>query len=183
MENKKVVGVFQSEQEAISAINSLKEQGYHSDDISVIAKERNDRTLIENETGTKAGEGAATGIATGGIVGGVGGLLAGLGALAIPGIGPIVAAGPIAAAVGGAALGAGAGGLVGVLIGMGIPEEHAKEYENYVDQGDILVLVDDDPERRTRIYDTFRSNNTKNSDLYDQDLGAYHLVNNQKERY
>lgn len=166
MESKKVIGVFHSEKEAISAINSLFDQGYHTDDISIIAKERKDRNLIENETGTKADEGAATGMATGGIIGGVGGLLAGLGALAIPGIGPIVAAGPIAAAIGGATIGAGAGGLVGVLIGMGIPEEQAKKYEGYVQQGEILVLVDADAERRQRIYDSFRSNNTKNSDLY-----------------
>ncbi|UZJ78822.1 general stress protein [Fictibacillus sp. KU28468] len=170
MDQKKVIGVFSTEEEAVSAINSLRERGYDEGDISVIAQDKEERRHIEDETGTKAGEGAAAGAATGGVLGGVGGLLAGIGALAIPGIGPIVAAGPIAATLGGAAIGAGAGGLVGALVGMGIPEEEAKEYRNYVENGKILVMVDADAERREHVYDTFRNNNTLNSRYYERNL-------------
>ncbi|MGW8956040.1 hypothetical protein [Paenibacillus sp. NPDC055715] len=104
---KKIVGVFDTEQEASRAIGPL--------------------------TGTKAPEGVATGAATGGVVGGGAGLLVGIGAFAIPGIGPILAAGPIAATLTGAAVGAGAGGLVG----LGIPEDDARQHETYVNQGKI----------------------------------------------
>lgn len=93
--------------------------------------------------------------------------MAGVGALAIPGIGPIVAAGPIAATIGGAVVGAGAGGLVGALVGMGIPEDEAKQYEEYLNQGEILVLVDADAERERNVYETFRTNNALNSHMYD----------------
>lgn len=142
--NKRIVGVYDTEQEAINAVEDLKKQGYDSDDISVIGKNQDDVDAVTDETGTKAEEGLATGAAAGGAIGGVTGLLAGIGALAIPGIGPIVAAGPIAAALTGAAVGAGTGGLAGALIGLGIPEEEAREYNEYVNAGKILVLVDKD---------------------------------------
>jgi hypothetical protein len=163
---KKIVGVFDSDMEARSAIDGLKQQGYSADEISVIGKNKDDMKEIKEATGTKAPEGAATGAATGGVAGGVTGLLAGLGLLAIPGIGPILAAGPIAAALTGAAVGAGAGGIVGGLIGMGIPEDEAKRYNEYVDQGKILVMVDSDAERDHGVYDNFRTHNSLNSDTY-----------------
>lgn len=90
---------------------------------------------------TKAPEGAATGAGTGGVLGGVLGWLAGIGALAIPGIGPFVAAGPIMALLGGAAVGATVGGITGALIGMGIPEYEAKRYESKLKEGKILISV------------------------------------------
>ncbi|MBO2944016.1 general stress protein [Paenibacillus sp. F411] len=164
--SKKIVGAFHTEQEATKAIEDLKQQGYSADEISVIAKDRDEAQHISDETETKAPEGLASGAATGGVVGGVTGLLAGLGALAIPGIGPIVAAGPIAATLTGAAVGAGAGGLVGGLIGLGIPEEEAKEYDEFVEEGRILVLVDTDDHRSDGVYDTFRRNNTLNAHHY-----------------
>jgi len=105
----------------------------------------------------------ATGAATGGLLGGAAGLLASLGLLAIPGIGPILAAGPIAATLTGAAVGAGAGGLLGGLIGLGIPEDEAHQYNRYVDNDNILVLVDSDADRNTHIYNTFRSHNSLNA--------------------
>jgi uncharacterized membrane protein len=135
---KNIAGIFETEQEAILAVEDLKRQGYNAEDISVISNNREDVDLITEETGTKAGEGAATGAVTGGTFGGLTGLLAGVGALAIPSIGPIVAAGPIAAAL----TGAGVGGLSGALIGMGIPEDEAKHYDKLVKEGKILVLVD-----------------------------------------
>ncbi|KOP67751.1 low temperature-induced protein [Bacillus sp. FJAT-18019] len=152
---KKMVGVFRSEQEAAKAIEQLQRHGIPNDSISIIAKDKREAEAITEQTGTMAPEGVAAGAATGGILGGTAGLLAGLGALAIPGIGPILAAGPIAATLAGAAVGAGTGGLVGGFIGLGIPEDEAKEYESYIDQGRILVMVDADQEN-TGIYDIFR---------------------------
>lgn len=164
----KVVGVFRSEDDAIDAINELRDQGYSDNEISVIAKDKKEVKHIHEETGSKAPEGAATGMATGGILGGLGGLLLGAGALAIPGIGPIVAAGPIAAALGGAAVGAGTGGIVGALVGLGFPEEEAKEYEESVEEGDILVLVDaDDINRHRQVNDTFHTYRSSNSHRYE----------------
>lgn len=165
---QKIVGAFNTEQEATRAIEDLKQQGFGTEDISVIAKDRDEVNTINDETGTKAPEGLASGAATGGVLGGVTGLLAGLGALAIPGIGPIVAAGPIAATLTGAAVGAGAGGLVGGLIGLGIPEEEAKEYDEFVEEGRILVLVETDDDRSDNVYDVFRRNNTLNEHRYSQ---------------
>lgn len=176
--HRKIVGVFTTEEEAISAIEGLKRQGYASDDISIISKNRDDLHGVMNETGTKAPQGATAGAATGGIVGGATGLLASLGLLAIPGIGPILAAGPIAATLTGLAVGAGTGGIVGGLIGMGIPEDEAKEYEAYVRDGRILVLVDSraahdtDYDARANldrdVHDTFRENRSLNANYYDR---------------
>ncbi|WP_409304333.1 general stress protein [Peribacillus sp. SCS-155] len=151
--DKRVVGVYDTGEEAIQAVEDLKAQGYHRDDISVVAKDRDEVDAVNEETGTKTEEGLAAGAATGGILGGAAGLLAGVGALAIPGIGPILAAGPIAATLTGAAVGAGTGGLAGALIGMGIPEDEAERYEDDVKAGKLLVLVDPDA-RRTVAGDT-----------------------------
>jgi uncharacterized membrane protein len=144
---KHLVGVYNNEREAIQAVEDLKRQGYATEDISVIGKNEDEVDYVNEATGTKTEEGLAAGAATGGILGGLTGLLAGIGALAIPGIGPIVAAGPIAATLTGAAVGAGAGGLAGALIGMGIPEDEADRYEGYVKEGKILVVVDRDENR------------------------------------
>lgn len=163
---KKIVGVFDSEQAASSAIEDLKTQGFSTDDISVVTKSRKDLELISEETGTKAPEGLASGAATGGILGGLTGLLAGIGALAIPGIGPVLAAGPIAATLTGAAVGAGAGGIVGGLIGFGIPEDEAREYDANVNEGKILVLIDADAPQAQLVYDIFRDNNALNTHYY-----------------
>ncbi|ULT54462.1 general stress protein [Neobacillus drentensis] len=138
---KHLVGVYDTENEAIQAVEDLKRQGYAPEDISVIGKNKDEVNGINDATGTKTEEGLAAGAATGGVLGGLVGLLAGVGALAIPGVGPILAAGPIAATLTGAAVGAGAGGLAGALIGMGIPEEEADRYEGYVKEGKILVVV------------------------------------------
>ncbi|MDH6427061.1 general stress protein [Paenibacillus sp. FSL R7-0048] len=163
---KKIVGIFDTEQEATRAIEGLHNQGFNNDEISVITRDRDELRNISEDTGTKAPEGVATGAATGGVVGGVAGLLAGIGALAIPGIGPILAAGPIVATLTGAAVGAGAGGLVGGLIGLGIPEDEAKEYEGYVESGKILVLVDDNG-RGYQAHDVFRGNRSLNTQRYE----------------
>ncbi|MCR8844128.1 general stress protein [Paenibacillus sp. SC116] len=144
MKKQKIVGYYHSESEAISAIEELKRQGYATNEISIISKNKEDTTHIANETGTNVAEGAATGAVTGSLLGGLGGLLAGVGALAIPGVGPLIAAGPILAGLTGAAAGAGVGGLAGALIGLGLPEEEAHLYSAHVNEGKILVLVDND---------------------------------------
>ena len=105
-------------------------------------QDRAEERRLATDTGTKAGEGAAAGAVGGGVVGGVLGLLAGVGALAIPGIGPIIAGGALASTLAGAGIGAAAGGLIGALIGMGIPEEDARYYETGLREGGILVTVD-----------------------------------------
>ncbi|WP_088007379.1 general stress protein [Indiicoccus explosivorum] len=143
MKNHEVVGYYETEQEAIRAIEDLKDQGYHPEQISVISKDEGESEYVADETDTQAGEGAAAGALAGGAIGGIGGVLAGLGALAIPGVGPVLAAGPIAAGLTGAAAGAGVGGLAGALIGMGVPEEEAHEYESHFNEGKILVLVEE----------------------------------------
>ncbi|MBY3620555.1 low temperature-induced protein [Acinetobacter sp. CUI P1] len=163
---KKIVGIFDTEQEATRAIEGLHNQGFSNDEISVITRDRDELRHISDDTGTKAPEGVATGAATGGVLGGVTGLLAGIGALAIPGIGPILAAGPIVATLTGVAVGAGAGGLVGGLIGLGIPEDEAKEYEGYVESGKILVLVEDNG-RGYQAHDVFRDNRSLNAQRYE----------------
>lgn len=144
-QNHAVVGYYGNEREAIRTIEDLKERGYRADQISVISKSQEETEHITEETDTAAGEGAAAGALTGGAIGGIGGVLAGIGALAVPGIGPVLAAGPIAAGLAGAAAGAGVGGLAGALIGMGVPEDEAREYEEHVNQGKILVLVEENP--------------------------------------
>lgn len=168
---KKIVGVFATEDEAVRAIGELQRRGVPTETISILSKDKRDVEAVTDETGTKAPEGVAAGAATGGVLGGMAGLLAGVGALAIPGIGPIIAAGPIAATLAGAAVGAGAGGLVGGLIGLGIPEDEAKEYESYVNEGRILVLVDAG-QRNADVYDVFRSNQSLNAHRYDGDYGG-----------
>ncbi|MGG4265986.1 general stress protein [Peribacillus simplex] len=150
--DKRIIGVYETEEEAIKAIESLQAQGYNREDISVVAKDKEDLKTVNEETGTKVEEGLAAGAATGGILGGTAGLLAGVGALAIPGIGPVLAAGPLAATLAGAAVGAGTGGLAGTLIGMGIPEEEANRYEADVKSGKLLVLVDSDASKSNSSY-------------------------------
>ncbi|WP_423800101.1 general stress protein [Neobacillus sp. SAB-20_R2A] len=136
---KNVVGVYDTEQEAINAIDRLLDQGYHKNEISMIGK---NVEQVSVDTGTAIEETAATGAAVCGVLGGIPGLLAGAGALAIPGIGPLVAAGPIAAGLMGAITGAGIGGLTGAFVGMGIPHEEAESYEKSVKEGKIIVLVE-----------------------------------------
>jgi uncharacterized membrane protein len=175
---KKIVGVFDSEQEASRAIEDLKRQGFSSDDISIVAKNRDDVDSITNETGAGTAEDIATGAATGGVIGGATGLIAGLAALAIPGVGPILAAGPIAAALTGAAVGAGAGGLIGGLTNLGFSEDEAREYDSNFNDGKILVLVDSDTVQGEAAHDILRSNRSVDMNRNDYNtadlIGGHH---------
>jgi len=138
---KSVFGILKSRQQAETVVDRLKEGGFSNEDISVLFPDTSGSRDFAYEQETKAPEGAATGVGTGFIVGGVLGWLAGIGSLAIPGIGPFIAAGPIMAALSGAAVGTAIGGIAGALIGMGIPEYEAKRYEAKIKEGNILVSV------------------------------------------
>jgi Heat induced stress protein YflT len=139
----KVVGVYENEHEAIKAIEELKKQGYSSDEISVLSKEKDVLADLEEVTGSKAMKGMEAGVVTGGVLGGGFGLIAGIVGFAIPGFGPVLAAGPIAMALAGSAAGVGIGGLAGTLVGLGISDEDAARYESDIKEGKILVLVED----------------------------------------
>jgi len=138
---KAVFCIARSEAQAISIVERLKAAGFSSNDISVLFPDKAGTKDFAHEQHTKAPEGAATGAGTGGVLGGALGWLVGIGALAIPGLGPFIAAGPIMAALSGAAAGAALGGLTGALIGMGIPEYEAKRYEGKVKEGNVLISV------------------------------------------
>jgi len=124
---------------ANSIVSSLKSRGFSDNDISVLFPDKSSTRDFAHEKGTKAPEGATAGAGAGGVVGGTLGLLAGIGLLAIPGVGPFIAAGPIMGALSGMAVGATIGGIAGALIGMGIPEIEAKRYEGKIKDGNILI--------------------------------------------
>jgi hypothetical protein len=120
-------------------VANLKSAGFSDNDISVLFPDKDSTRDFAHEKNTKAPEGATMGASAGGVVGGTLGLLAGIGLLAIPGVGPFIAAGPIMAALSGIGVGAAVGGLTGGLIGMGIPEIEAKRYEGKIRDGNILI--------------------------------------------
>lgn len=139
-----VAGLFYDRLCAESAIQQLKESGFLERQIGVAARDGEQQEDIAEGTGTHAAGGAKTGALSGGVVGGVVGLLAGIGVLAIPGIGPILAGGALASTLAGAGVGAAAGGLFGALVGLGLPEEHAHHFVQGFDKGGILVTVQSD---------------------------------------
>lgn len=141
MSHKSVYAIAISDGQANQIVDSLINSGFSNNDISALFPDKETTHEFSHEKHTKAPEGAVTGVATGGVVGGALGLLAGIGALAIPGVGPLIAAGPLLAALSGAAAGAAVGGITGALIGMGIPELEAKRYENRIAEGNILISV------------------------------------------
>lgn len=150
---KSVFAIAQSQEQAGLIVQRMKEAGFSANDISVLMPDKSGTRDFAHEQNTKMPEGAATGAGAGGIVGGTLGLLAGIGALAIPGVGPLIAAGPIMATLSGAAVGATVGGLTGALIGLGIPELEAKRYEGKLRAGGILMAVhveNDDEEEKAR---------------------------------
>jgi hypothetical protein len=138
---KSVFGLVDNETQAERLVEEFRAAGFSNNDISVLFPDKSGTRDFAHEQHTKAPEGAAAGAGTGGVIGGVLGWLAGIGSLAIPGVGPFIAAGPIMAALAGAGVGATVGGLTGALIGMGIPEYEAKMYEGKIKEGNILVAV------------------------------------------
>jgi hypothetical protein len=139
--NPVAFGIYPSVSSAERAVNALMADGFASSDISVLLKEPQSTKEFAQANDTTAPEGANTGAATGGVIGGTLGLLAGMGAMAIPGIGPLIAAGPIIAPLAGLGMGGALGGLVGALVGTGIPEHDAKRYEGRVIGGGTLLSI------------------------------------------
>lgn len=144
-----VSGIATSYIQAERIVDALKATGFANTDISVLLPDQDGSRDFAHKKHTKAPEGAVTEAGTGGVVGGVLGWLAGIGALAIPGIGPFVAAGPIMAALSGAAAGSALGGVTGALVGLGIPEYEAKRYEGKLREGNILISVHSDSSEET----------------------------------
>jgi hypothetical protein len=148
--NTAVFGIYKSVDQAERAVDTFIAAGFASSDISVLLPDNESTRQFAHTKETKAPEGAAAGVTAGGVIGGTIGVLAGVGALAIPGLGPFIAAGPIVAGLAGLGVGGAVGGLVGALIGMGIPEYEAKRYEGRVKNGGNLLSVHCDTSERVK---------------------------------
>jgi hypothetical protein len=139
--NTAVFGIYADRVAVEESVEHLRRAGFRNTDISVLFPENQGTKDFAHEKNTKAPEGVTSGVLAGGITGGVLGLLTGIGALAIPGLGPLIAAGPIVAALAGAGAVGTLGGIVGALVGMGIPEYEAKRYEGRIREGGVLLSV------------------------------------------
>jgi hypothetical protein len=148
--NTAVFGIYPEYASVENGVDALKAAGFRNTDISVLFPENVGTKDFAHKKETKAPEGTATGATTGALIGGGLGWLAGIGALAIPGLGPFIAAGPIMAALAGVGAGGVVGGITGALIGMGIPEYEAKRYEGRVKDGGILLSVHSDNSEWTK---------------------------------
>jgi hypothetical protein len=139
--NKAVFGIYATVPAAEGAVDSLRSAGFRTEDISALLPDNQGTKDFAHEKGTKAPEGAVAGASTGLVIGGALGWLAGIGTLVIPGVGPLIAAGPILAMLTGVGVGGVVGGIAGALVGMGIPEYEAKRYEGRVRSGKVLVSI------------------------------------------
>jgi len=155
--NTAVFGIYRDRQQAEQAVDALRSAGFRNSDVSALLPDNVGTKDFAHEKNTKAPEGTTTGAASGAVLGGALGWLAGIGALAIPGLGPFIAAGPIMGTLAGAGAGGAVGGLIGALVGMGIPEYEAKRYEGRVRDGGILLSVHcDSSEWRDRAKDILK---------------------------
>jgi hypothetical protein len=141
VKNESVFGIYSSRTSAENAISGLRENGFPRTDVSVLLPENLGTRELATDKSTKAPEGAAAGGSSGAVIGGALGWLAGIGALAVPGLGPFIAAGPIMAALAGVGVGGAVGGITGALVGFGIPEYEAKRYEGRLQKGGVLMAV------------------------------------------
>jgi hypothetical protein len=158
MKKSSVMCIAETRSLAESIVEQVERAGFPRSDVSVLFPNKSGTKDFAHEHNTKAPEGAVAGVSAGGVVGGTLGLLAGIGALAIPGIGPLIAAGPLLAALSGAAAGATVGGITGALVGMGIPEIEAKRYEGKIKGGNILISVHTNSgEEQRRVEAIFKS--------------------------
>jgi hypothetical protein len=139
--NKAVYGIYNSVGQAESAVDTLLKAGFSNNDISVLLPDDESTREFAHKKDTKAPEGTTTGGVAGGVIGGTLGVLAGIGAIAIPGIGPFIAAGPIIGGLAGLGAGGAVGGIIGALVGMGIPEYEATRYEGRLKKGGVLLSV------------------------------------------
>lgn len=171
---RRAVGVFKKREDLEDAIHALKDNDFDMNRVSLIARHVEDvegAKEITEKHGNEAKEGAAAGAVTGTVLGGIGGFLVGVGLLAIPGIGPILAAGveipAIASTLAGAGIGAAAGGIIGALVGMGIPEERAKVYNERVKAGDYLLMVSGTEDDLRRIESIMRDRHVEEFGIFD----------------
>jgi len=139
--NKAVFGIYSSRSRAEAAVGSIRDAGFAATDVAILMPETLSNREVGTEKATKGPEGTTAGATSGAVIGGVLGWLVGIGSLAIPGLGPFIAAGPIVAALAGVGVGGAVGGLTGGLIGLGIPEYEAKRYEGRLTQGGVLLSV------------------------------------------
>ena len=142
--NTAVYGIYKNRIDLENAVDVLREAGFRNTDISALLPDNQSNKEFAHQKNTKAPEGTATGATTGAVIGGALGWLAGIGALAIPGLGPFIAAGPIMGALGGVGAGGVVGGFIGALVGMGLPEYEAKRYEGMIREGGMLLSVHSD---------------------------------------
>ena len=164
-DGKLLVGVFEKVDEAVDVIKRLKDAGYKEAEITVAVKDEEKRERIDDKADIAVdshgyAEKVSGGAAIGGALGGLYAALPALGLVTIPGIGPILAAGPLAGILGGVVAGGVTGGLIGALVELGVDEEEAKNYEYLVDQGKIIILVENKENLRDDVYMAFRQNNT-----------------------
>lgn len=170
MATDKVVGIFVSQEEAIRAIKRLKSSGYEDIQISVLAKHHEDVDKLKDQTDVSistedSNKAAFGGAVTGGALGGLAALLLDLGLISIPGLGPFLVAGPIATSLTGALAGGAVGSVVGALVDLGLTKDEAEEYEQYIERGDILLMVDD--HLQGEVYRNFYENNSVIRGTYD----------------
>jgi hypothetical protein len=169
MSKSQVFCIAKTHSQAEQIVQELQVANFPVSEISVLLPDTEGKHNIGPVKATKAPEGATTGAASGGVAGGVIGLLAGIGALAIPGVGPLIAAGPIMAALSGAAIGGATGGLVGGLIGLGIPEIEAKRYDEKLRSGHYLIAVhthnDDDEDRAKEVFENADADDITSSSM------------------
>lgn len=175
--NKRAVGVFPHRRDAEAAIHDLNQTGFPMRQISLVGRNTDPDAqfagldVSDRPTGNQADEGAKAGAATGGVLGGLGGLLVGLGAIAIPGVGPVIAGGALATALAtaaaGGAIGAAAGGLTGALVGLGIPDDQARHYNDRVSRGDYLVMVEGTEDEVRRAEAILRRRGIQDWDIFD----------------
>ncbi len=181
--NTAVFGIYKNSAQAERAVDRIAAAGFSHNDISVLLPDNQSSKEFAHEKNTKAPEGTAAGVTTGGIVGGTLGLLAGIGTLAIPGIGPFIAAGPIMASLAGLGVGGAVGGLIGALVGMGIPEYEAKRYEGRVKDGGVLLSVHcDTSEEISRAKDLLKETGAEDISSAGEKAVSSHGVNTQPVR-
>ena len=161
-----VVGLFETRDQAKRAIEALKAAGLKSEDLSIVMRERSLSEEVAEDTGADNSDAVGVGAVSGGVLGGMAGLLVGLGVIAIPGIGPFLAAGPIAAALAGGAVGATAGGMAGALIHHGVSEEEAGFYSSAVERGGILLAVKTNTKRETEVRRVLEAHGMKDTEYH-----------------
>jgi hypothetical protein len=175
MKDLAVFGLYPDRATLEAGIERLRAAGFRATDVSIMASDKASTHELAHEIHSKAPEGATTGAATGGAVGGVLGWLAGIGLLTVPGIGPLIAAGPIVATLAGIGAGGATGGLIGAMAGAGIPEIEAKRYEGRIRGGSILCSVHcDDREWTDRAREILRETGAEDVSATREKVGDYH---------